>query len=132
SSQMNALLRQDRSIVTPHPGTTRDAIEEVANIRGIPVRLTDTAGIRKARGRVEEIGVERSRKSLENSELVLHLLDSSRPFTSADLALADQYRSKPAVIVVNKKDLRRQLRLPTEFLTQRVVETSATTGVGLE
>ena len=86
SSLMNALLGQDRCIVTPVPGTTRDVLEEIANIRGIPVRLTDTAGIRKARGHVEAIGVGRARKTLDSSDLILHVLDISRPFSKTGVA----------------------------------------------
>ena len=132
SSLMNALLGQDRSIVTPISGTTRDTIEETANIRGIPVRLTDTAGIRKPRGTIEEFGVQRSRKSLLHSELVLHVLDVSRPFSSADHELAAQYATKPTILVLNKIDLPIRMRLPDGFPGKHRVEVSAVTGAGLE
>lgn len=132
SSLMNALLGEDRSIVTPVPGTTRDAIEEVANIRGIPVRLIDTAGIRKPAGAVEEIGVNRSRKVLEQSEVVLHVLDSSRPFSSEDLNLASLCDRKPVIQVHNKIDLRHKLKLPGGFPLRKSVETSSTRGDGIE
>jgi tRNA modification GTPase len=132
SSLLNALLGHDRSIVTPIPGTTRDTVEELANIRDIPVRFTDTAGIRKARGAVEEIGVARSRKALASSELVLHILDASRPFSQADRQLAGLYRGKPSVLVFNKVDLSEQLKLPADFAGRNQVRISATTGTGLE
>ena len=132
SSLMNALLGQSRAIVTPIPGTTRDTIEEVANIRGIPVRLTDTAGIRKPRGKIEEIGVQRSRKSLEHSELVLHVMDVSRPFSTVDDELADHHASKPAIIVLNKIDLPKKMVLPNGFLGKHSVAVSALTGDGME
>jgi tRNA modification GTPase len=132
SSLMNALLGQDRSIVTPIPGTTRDSIEEIANIRGIPVRLTDTAGIRKPRGTIEEIGVQRSRKSLAQSTLVLHVIDSSRPFCAGDDKLADHCAGKQTIIVLNKIDLPRKLIIPEKFPRERCVKVSATRGDGLE
>jgi tRNA modification GTPase len=132
SSLMNALLGQDRSIVTPIPGTTRDTIEEIANVRGIPVRLTDTAGIRKARGTIENFSVQRSRKYLAHSALLLHVMDASRTFTAADRELADQCESKPTVTVLNKIDLTRRLLLPASFPCVHCVETSAITGAGVE
>jgi tRNA modification GTPase len=132
SSLMNALLGQSRAIVTAIPGTTRDTIEEVANIRGIPVRLTDTAGIRKPRGKIEEIGVQRSRKSLECSELALHVIDVSRPFSTAEHELADQYAGKRTIIVLNKIDLPRKMVLPDGFPKKHFVAVSALTGDGLE
>jgi tRNA modification GTPase len=132
SSLMNALLGQDRSIVTPIPGTTRDTIEEIANIRGIPVRLTDTAGIRKARGLIEKIGVQRSHKSLTRSALVLHVIDSSRPFSAADRELADHCAGKQRLIVLNKIDLPRRLIIPNHFSQDHRAEVSATRGDGIE
>jgi tRNA modification GTPase len=129
---MNVLLGQNRSIVTPIPGTTRDAIEEIANIRGIPVRLVDTAGIRDARGAVERIGVERSRNALQHSELVMYVLDASRPFSKGELPLAALCADKPRLVVCNKADLPRKLKLPHEWDHWRSVETSARTGDGIE
>jgi tRNA modification GTPase len=133
SSLMNALLGRDRSIVTHLPGTTRDTIEETANIRGIPVRLTDTAGIRKARGVIETAGITRSRNALACSALVLHVLNASRPFSEADWRLIAQYAGKPAILVLNKIDLPRRLKLPPDFPgAHSAIETSALTGAGLE
>ena len=130
SSLMNALLGEDRSIVTPIPGTTRDTIEEFANIRGIPVRFTDTAGIRKPRGKVEGIGVKRSRKALDSCALVLHILDGSRPFAEADSDLAKLYGRKPVIHVRTKVDLLQRLNLPQKFAS--AIGVSARTGAGLE
>ncbi len=132
SSLMNALLGQDRAIVTPIPGTTRDTIEEYVSIAGIPFRLTDTAGIRKARGKVEQIGVERSRASAARSEIILHVLDSSRPFARADAEIAAHYAGKQTILVLNKSDLRRQLTLPKALGNSPKVEVSATLGSGTE
>jgi len=132
SSLMNALLGQDRSIVTSIPGTTRDTIEEIANIRGIPVRLTDTAGIRKARGTIEEVGMQRSRKALRRSMLVLYVIDSSHPFSAGDRELASHCKDKQTITVLNKIDLPRKLILPDGFIRERCVEVSAIRGDGLE
>ena len=132
SSLMNALIGSDRSIVTSVPGTTRDTIEETISISGIPFRLTDTAGIRKSRGAVEQIGVARSRKVLDISEIVLLVLDSSKPLAAADRELIKQGRRKNTVVVLNKVDLRNRLRLPKNLLPMKRVHLSATTGIGLD
>ena len=131
SSLMNALLGEERTIVTPIPGTTRDTIEELANICGIPVMFTDTAGLRKARGTVEAIGIERSRKSVERSDLVIHVLDGSRSFSEEDRRLLDLYRNRSALHVVNKSDVGRKLLLPDDFLDEAPLLISATRGDGL-
>src|SRR6185369_14058206 len=85
SSLLNQLLGRDRAIVSPIPGTTRDTIEETANIRGLPVVFIDTAGLREARDEIEQEGIRRSRQSLEQAELVLHVLDASTPLDDQDL-----------------------------------------------
>ncbi|MGD0651700.1 MAG: tRNA uridine-5-carboxymethylaminomethyl(34) synthesis GTPase MnmE [Verrucomicrobiia bacterium] len=132
SCLMNALLGQDRSIVTPIPGTTRDTIEETANVRGIPVLFTDTAGIRRPRGAVEGIGIKRSRKILERCELVLHVLDTSRASSRDDDELAALYGQKPVIQVHNKIDLDRKLKLPASFPRKESVEVSSVRGDGIE
>jgi tRNA modification GTPase len=132
SSLMNALLGEDRTIVSAIPGTTRDTIEETANIRGIPVRLTDTAGIRTARGKIESAGVSRSHKALQYSELVIHILDGSRMFHVEDFRIAIACREKMTIPVLNKSDLPRKLRLSPEFPYSTCLEISASTGAGIE
>jgi tRNA modification GTPase len=132
SSLMNVLLGQERSIVTPFPGTTRDTIEETANIRGIPVRFTDTAGIRRARGAVEGMGVTRSRNALSASALVLLVLDTSRPSSPADRGLAKLSLGKPVVQVLNKIDLPRKLKQPPDIQAMSSAKVSAATGDGIE
>lgn len=132
SSLMNALLGRERCIVTPIPGTTRDSLEEVADIGGVPVRLIDTAGIRKARGRVEAIGVENSRKQLIHSDLVLHVIDSSRRYSAIDSELNDSYRHLPAILILNKCDLAIETQLPKTLSRSCVVAVSAKTGEGIE
>ncbi len=108
SSLLNALLGEERAIVTPVAGTTRDTIEETANIHGIPVRLTDTAGIRKPRGTVEQLGISRSHKAIETADVVLHVLDISRPASPSD----HQTFHSPTIRVLNKCDLPAKLRNP--------------------
>jgi tRNA modification GTPase len=132
SSLMNALIGSDRSIVTSVPGTTRDTIEETASISGVPFRLTDTAGIRKTRGAVEQMGVDRSRKTLNTSEIILLVLDSSKPLNAADRELAKQIQGNKTLLVLNKSDLPTRFRLPNEMASIDCVEVSATVGTGLD
>ena len=84
SSLLNQLLGHDRAIVSPIPGTTRDTIEETANIRGLPVVFVDTAGLREARDAIEQEGIRRSHETLARAEFILHVLDASEPLTEAD------------------------------------------------
>ena len=105
SSLMNALLQEERAIVTDIPGTTRDVIEEYLNVRGIPVRLMDTAGIRETENLVEKIGVERTKTRYREADLVLMVLDISEPLTSDDKDLLEEIAERPAIIILNKSDL---------------------------
>ncbi len=118
SSLLNALLRGDRAIVTAIPGTTRDTLEETANIGGIPLVLVDTAGIRAAPAdEVERIGVERSQSALERADLALMVVDGSRPLEPGDWAIGALIQNKPALLVVNKQDLpSANHTIPTDFL----------------
>jgi tRNA modification GTPase len=135
SSLMNALAKADRAIVTPIPGTTRDVLEEFVNVRGIPVRLLDTAGLREPLDVVEREGVRRSHDALARAELVLAVLDGSEPLGEEDRRLLDRARGKAAILVVNKSDLPPRLEpLQLKGLTEenRIVWTSATACAGLE
>src|SRR5664280_2980137 len=105
SSLLNQLLGHDRAIVSAIPGTTRDTIEETANIRGLLVVFIDTAGLREARDEIEQEGVRRSRESLARAEFILHVLDASEPFTSADEKYFADFTGKKRILVVNKMDL---------------------------
>ena len=105
SSLLNVLLGTDRAIVTAVPGTTRDVLEEVLNIRGVPVRLLDTAGIREAHDAVEQAGIARTRLAIDHADLLLIILDGSAPLCADDLELLALSREKNAVVVVNKTDL---------------------------
>jgi len=105
SSLLNRLLAEDRAIVTEVPGTTRDTIEESFSLHGIPVRLVDTAGIRRSADRVEQEGIRRSRRAVEEADVVLLVLDGSRPLEAADRELLEELRGRRAVVVRNKRDL---------------------------
>lgn len=128
SSLLNRLTRSERAIVTPYPGTTRDVVEETASVGGFAVRFQDTAGVRETEHPVEREGVRRSRKTMAGADLVLLVLDSSRPLEKEDLALVDELRDRKAVIVMNKSDLPRRSDLPPTGLP--VVETSCVTEGG--
>ncbi len=105
SSLLNVLLKEDRAIVTPIPGTTRDVIEEVLNIQGIPVRLMDTAGLRKAVESIEQEGVRRTRERVADSDFILLMLDGSRKLDEDDREIFKEVNGKKKVVAVNKNDL---------------------------
>ena len=111
SSLLNHLLGHDRAIVSPIPGTTRDTIEETANIRGLPVVFIDTAGLREGGDAIESEGIRRSRVALDRAELVLHVLDSSEPLTPADEGYLREFAERKHILVCNKTDLPRKLDL---------------------
>lgn len=134
SSLMNALLRDNRAIVTPVPGTTRDTLEEVVNIRGVPIVLIDTAGITDTRDLVEQIGVERSRRAIETADLVLFVVDGSEPIQEKDREIAAALVERVKLVIVNKCDLAE--RIDDGELSQITggapkVRASALTGTGL-
>jgi tRNA modification GTPase len=106
SSLLNALLRTNRAIVTPVPGTTRDTLEETLNLHGIPVVLVDTAGLNElAQDLPEQLGIERSRTALSQADLVLFVVDGAEPLGEADRAIAASLGGRPTVVVINKADL---------------------------
>ena len=105
SSLLNALVRTQRAIVTDVPGTTRDVIEEYVNLRGVPLRIIDTAGIRETEDIVEKLGVERSRQMLEEADLVLVLLDTSRPLSTEDKEVLTLLGAQKSLVLLNKSDL---------------------------
>jgi len=138
SSLLNALLGEDRAIVSPYPGTTRDTIEGYISLGGIPFCLVDTAGMRrKAEGLdpVEAEGLRRSRRSLEGAELLLLILDGSQALTVEDEAILEEARCRRGVVVINKEDL--GLALQPEQVRERlgrgpILIASAKTGYGLD
>jgi len=133
SSLLNQLLGRDRAIVSPIAGTTRDTIEETANIRGLPVIFIDTAGLREARDEIEVEGIRRSRESLASAEFILHVLDASEPLTAADEIYLNEFAGKKRIFVLNKIDLPNKLELP-ERVTRHssLVTVSCVSGQGIE
>ncbi len=132
SSLLNALLRTNRAIVTPIPGTTRDTVEETLNLQGIPLVLVDTAGLDHApRDPIEELGMERSRAALETADLVLVVVDGSMPLQPQDHAILELLGKRPALIVVNKCDLPQALDESTLPAGRPRIHISALTGQGL-
>ncbi len=131
SSLLNQLLGHDRAIVSPIAGTTRDTIEETANIRGVPVVFVDTAGLREAGDEIEAEGVRRSHATLAKAELILQVVDASEPLTPADEANIRSLAGKKRIFVRNKVDLPVRLVLPTGE-PGLVVDVSCVTGEGVE
>lgn len=111
SSLMNALLKEHRAIVTEIAGTTRDSIEEVVNIGGIPVKLVDTAGIRKTDDKIELLGIERSKRAFDTADLILLMFDNSRPLDEEEKKMLKLAEGKPTIVCINKVDLEDRLNL---------------------
>lgn len=133
SSLLNALLMKDRAIVTEIPGTTRDIIEEYINIKGIPLKIVDTAGIREAHDLVEAEGIKRSLKAVESAELVLLVLDCSRAIDSLDEEIINKVIHKKVIVVINKKDIKTdEFHLPESLKDKPTVEISALNAEGIE
>ncbi|HEL0792348.1 tRNA uridine-5-carboxymethylaminomethyl(34) synthesis GTPase MnmE [Streptococcus equi subsp. zooepidemicus] len=125
SSLLNTLLREDKAIVTDIAGTTRDVIEEYVNIKGIPLKLVDTAGIRETDDLVEQIGVERSKKALQEADLVLLVLNASEKLTEQDKALLALSQNSNRIILLNKTDLKQVIekdQLPEEAIPISVLQ----------
>jgi len=129
SSLLNQLLGHDRAIVSAIPGTTRDTIEETANIRGLPVIFIDTAGLREASDAIEIEGIRRSRSALAGAELILHVFDGSEPLTAADQDQLSEFSQKKRLVIRNKMDLPARLELPAGV---PVLDVCCLTGKGLE
>ena len=128
SSLMNLLLKRDRVIVSPIPGTTRDAVEEVINLNGLPIRLVDTAGISDTKDILEREGVKRSKKYLDLSDIVILMLDASTPVGKTDRAIISLIGNKKKIIVLNKTDLAKKKAdyrsLKARFKGDAVIEIS--------
>ena len=135
SSLLNALLREERALVTPLAGTTRDTIEEMIDIRGIPIHLIDTAGIRAHENPIEAMGIERARRKVETADLILFLVDGQAGPGGADMELYSTIRERQHLVVVNKRDIAGAdavERCLCKFGGARVVAVSARTGQGME
>ena len=135
SSLLNAILREQRAIVTDVPGTTRDSIEEYANVGGVPLRIIDTAGIRETEDAVERIGVEKARSYIERASLVLALFDSSRELTEEDEEILKLIEGRDALLLVNKTDVEPVLDIAAfrqRCSGREVLEISTVSEKGLE
>lgn len=135
SSLLNALLKEDRAIVSEFAGTTRDVIEEQLLLDGLPLVLADTAGIRDTDNYVEKIGVEKSLESLEKAELAICVVDGSMPLSPEDNVVLDACASKPSVVIVNKSDLPLKADIESlrkRFGAERVMQLSAKTLSGID
>lgn len=135
SSLLNAILKENRAIVTEYEGTTRDTIEEFVNINGIPLKLIDTAGIRETSDAVEKIGVAKSRKIAETADLVIAIFDSSKDLTDEDLEILELAKSKKSVIILNKIDLETKLNEENPKLKEAsdcIIKISALNKIGIE
>ena len=135
SSLLNAMVRTQRAIVTDVPGTTRDVIEEYVNLRGVPLRIIDTAGIRETEDVVEKLGVERSRQMLQEADLVLVLLDTSRPLSAEDKEVLALLGAQKSLVLLNKSDLPSlwgEEEIRTLAPQQQVLRISLATASGLE
>jgi len=135
SSLFNAIVGWDRAIVTPFPGTTRDALEENILVDGLLLRLVDTAGMREGRDPVELVGVQKAEEYLEQADFVVVVLDQSIPLEKEDEVLAEKVRNKPHFVVLNKSDLLPQLNKSDVSLLypgEEILEVSALQGEGIE
>jgi tRNA modification GTPase len=134
SSLFNSLLRHERAIVTSVPGTTRDTISETIDVRGIPVVLTDTAGVRRTVDTVETIGIERANRAIADADLVLLVIDGSTDLTEEDRELFSQIRDSRYLVVANKSDLAEfeADRTPKDLGVAAPVQVSALLGSGLD
>lgn len=135
SSLMNAILRENRAIVTDIPGTTRDIIEEYVNIKGIPLKIIDTAGIRETEDIVEKIGVERAKSLLEEADLAIVLFDVSKKLTEEDMEIVKLVKDKKVIVLINKIDLPPVVskeEIERILPGKKIIETSIIKGEGLE
>ena len=135
SSLLNAILKEDRAIVTEYEGTTRDTIEEFVNIEGVPLKLIDTAGIRDAKDEVEKIGIKKSKEIANDADLVIAIFDSSKELTAEDEEILNIIKNKKSIILLNKADLNSVLTendAKFKEITENVIKISALNGEGLE
>lgn len=134
SSLFNSLLSSDRAIVTEVPGTTRDTISEVINIEGIPVLITDTAGVRSSPDKIEQLGIERTRRALADADLIVAVLDGSQPLIDEDEEIVREASGNHCVVAINKSDLESFCSNNVEWIENNLlsVSVSAKTGKGLD
>lgn len=135
SSIFNTLLALDRAIVTDVPGTTRDSLSETLSLQGVPVLLTDTAGLRLSDDMIENLGVERTRRAIADADLVVFVVDGSQPPLQEDKEVFDEVAGNPHLVVLNKSDLKSFNQSKSEWRsdqTTAIINLSAKTGAGLD
>ena len=135
SSLLNAILKEDRAIVTEYEGTTRDTIEEFVNIEGIPIKLIDTAGIRNAKDEVEKIGILKSKEIAKEADLIIAIFDGSKDLSEEDLDILEIVKRKNSIIIINKSDLDSVLKQDDKRLCSicnKIIKISALNNDGLE
>ncbi len=135
SSLLNAILKEDRAIVTEYEGTTRDTIEEFVTINGIPLKLIDTAGIREAKDEVEKIGIAKSREIAKESDLVIAIIDSTKELTSEDKEILEIIKDRKSIIILNKIDLEPVLQekdIRLQESSKHIIKISALNDIGIE
>lgn len=135
SSLLNAILKENRAIVTEYEGTTRDTIEEFVNINGIPLKLIDTAGIRKSSDEVEKIGIEKSLKIAKEAQLIIAIFDSTKELSNEDIKILELIKDKKSIIILNKIDLKPIIDEKNPQLKQfsnSIIKISALKNIGIE
>ena len=135
SSLLNAILKEDRAIVTEIEGTTRDTIEEFVNVNGIPLKLIDTAGIREAKDEVEKIGINKSREIANDADLIIAIFDSSKELTNEDEEILEIAKNKKSIILLNKVDLESKVKENDPRLlsvTDNIISISALNNYGID
>lgn len=135
SSLLNAILKEERAIVTEFEGTTRDTIEEFVSISGIPIKIIDTAGIREAKDEVEKIGIIKAKKIAKDADLVIAIFDSSTELNEEDKQILELIKDKKTIIVLNKIDKNKKITDKTQEIVKtnkRVLNISALNNIGIE
>jgi tRNA modification GTPase len=135
SSLLNRILKEERAIVTEYEGTTRDTIEEIAIIKGIPLKLIDTAGIRNATDEVEKIGIAKSKEIIKEADLTIAIIDGSKEIDQNDIEILDLIKDKKSIILLNKSDLKSKIS-PTDIritnVSKNVIKISALNNEGID
>ena len=134
SSLLNAILKEERAIVTEYEGTTRDTIEECITIKGIPLKLVDTAGIRTTDNEVEKIGIEKSINTAKNADLIIVIIDSSKELDKEDYSILNMVDQNKSIIILNKIDLETKINEENEYINKfkYIVKISALKKQGIE
>lgn len=135
SSLLNAILKEERAIVTEYEGTTRDTIEEFVTIKGIPLKLIDTAGIRNAKDEVEKIGIKKSKELAEQADLIIAIFDNSKELSKEDIEILEILKNKKSIIILNKIDLESKLNEEAselKELNKKIIKISALNNIGIE